>query len=112
MTVNYQQSQAGNHLDHQELLSYIIKQSNMKGRQILRMSLSQGRHSASVFITYDGPITTRGKQATKLPIHPAWYNAFAEAYSISKIRRSVSLAFSSQTLETSVHSLRKGMRTK
>ncbi|KAF4500521.1 ATP-binding PRP16 [Fusarium agapanthi] len=34
------------------------------------------------FVDEDGSITIKGKQAAQLPIHRAWYNAFAEALSL------------------------------
>ncbi|KAG5799029.1 hypothetical protein H9Q69_001970 [Fusarium xylarioides] len=34
------------------------------------------------YLAEDGSITIKGKMAAKLPIHPAWYNAFAESVSL------------------------------
>ncbi|PNP81306.1 hypothetical protein FNYG_05338 [Fusarium nygamai] len=34
------------------------------------------------YLAEDGSITIKGKMAAKLPIHPAWYNAFAEVSSL------------------------------
>lgn len=49
------------------------------------------------FVDEDGSITIKGKMAAKLPIHPAWYNTFAEALSLGCSDEMVTIAATEST---------------
>ncbi|KAF5604094.1 ATP-binding protein PRP16 [Fusarium pseudocircinatum] len=48
----------------------------------------------------DGSITTKCKMAAKLPIHPAWYNAFAEALSFGCSDEMITIAAAESTQQS------------
>ncbi|KAG5760673.1 hypothetical protein H9Q72_011216 [Fusarium xylarioides] len=52
------------------------------------------------YLAEDGSITLKGKMAAKLPIHPAWYNAFAEALSLGCSDEMVTIAAAESTQQS------------